>query len=105
MNINKMFKFKKCSRLVCHHPRGMVVKVCAELQAIGKTLESYDVIHRDSDHTVAEVTRMPGGDWQAHRNGKIFDASTRAAAVRGLVNRDLKLLTLRLEGLIAEYNL
>lgn len=104
MNINKLFKFKKCPRLVCHHPQGMLVEVCAELKAIGKTLESYDVIHRDSDHTVADVTKMPGGDWQAHRNGKVFDASTRAAAVWGLTGRDLGLLTLRLQE-IAKCNL
>jgi len=72
MNINKLFKFKR-------YP---------------SRTESFDVIHRDSDHTVMDVIQLgrPGCPWQAHRNGKIFEAATRAAAVRGLVNRDLGLL-------------
>ena len=68
MNINKLFKFTKRGHL------------------------SYDVVHRDSDHTVMDVTWMWCGYWQAHRNGKTFNADIRAAAVRGLVNRDLHLL-------------
>ena len=71
MNINKLFKFTK---------RGYL---------------SYDVVHRDSDHTVMRVRHhgdMWGGFWQAWGNGKTFNADTRAAAVRGLVNRDLPLL-------------
>jgi hypothetical protein len=74
MNINKIFKFEKRS---CSPWAGC---------------RAFDVVHRDSDDTVMDVTLMWGGFWQAHRNDKTFDASTRAAAVRGLVNRDLRLL-------------
>jgi hypothetical protein len=82
MNINTLFKFKRYPSRYVLPPTGV---------------ESFDVIHRDSDDTVMDVTRMAGGYWQAHRNGKTFDARTRAAAVWGLADRDLGLLTLHLQ--------
>ena len=82
MNINKLFKFKGYPSRTVTTSHGV---------------ESFDVIHRDSDDTVMDVTRMAGGHWQAHRNGKTFDAHTRAAAVWGLADRDLGLLTRKLD--------
>lgn len=79
MNINKLFKFKKSRSSQCD-------------AKYATSTERFDVIHRDSDHTVMDVQCIHSGYWQAHRNGRTYSANTRAAAVRGLVNRDLRLL-------------
>tara|TARA_R110000744_G_scaffold15437_3_gene43016 strand:+ start:1640 stop:2050 length:411 start_codon:yes stop_codon:yes gene_type:complete len=95
MNINKAFKFEKRSRNASDEWFSM--------------RESFCVFHRDSGDCVADVSFMfatadqgrrlheagTDGFWQAQRNGKVFNARTRAEAVRGLVNRDLPLLVIK----------
>jgi hypothetical protein len=75
MNVNNLFKFKKSQTI-------RQFKRCPQ----------FHVTHRDSGRWVMSVHYVEAGwlddsysYWQAGRNGRTFNAETRAAAVRGLV--------------------